>query len=243
MKERICISRREAKVRARLSFKFTLIELLIVIAIIAILAGMLLPALSQARERGRSANCLSRFSQLSKSFQLYADDYRGYVFTHVQPGPTPWANLLSTHKYMSKKIRNCPNLEVDSNDYFRVYGIYRSSLNNSWYNMKTNAWGSFSVRVSSDDLFYAISRMKKPSEIYMFADTMCNYSSRYAGKGQWVFSPGWDGTGNDDSGVSIHHSGRCNMSFFDGHALSLGKNDLKSLGFTAVIEGGSRTEL
>jgi prepilin-type N-terminal cleavage/methylation domain-containing protein/prepilin-type processing-associated H-X9-DG protein len=81
---------------------FTLIELLVVIAIIGILAGMLLPALAKAREKGRCAVCVSNLHQISVAIRLYADD-------HAEQMPPPsygsgaqdWPMILGS--YMPQK--------------------------------------------------------------------------------------------------------------------------------------------
>ena len=79
---------------------FTLIELLVVIAIIGILAAMLLPALNKAREKGRSAVCISNLHQICVGIHLYTDDNDGYMPTaSYGTGATegPWPKLLAVY--------------------------------------------------------------------------------------------------------------------------------------------------
>ncbi|HEX7654917.1 MAG TPA: type II secretion system protein, partial [Verrucomicrobiae bacterium] len=56
---------------------FTLVEILVVLAVIGILAGLLLPALARSRERGLGIVCLQNTRQLSLATQLYSDDHNG----------------------------------------------------------------------------------------------------------------------------------------------------------------------
>ena len=90
-------------------FGFTLIELLVVVVIIAILAGLLLPALSSAREKSRRTACASNLRQLGIGMMAYAGDNANHLPNAGSNTSGTWDSAMFTNNYVTAGVFMCPN--------------------------------------------------------------------------------------------------------------------------------------
>lgn len=91
----------------RTTWKFTLLELLIVIAIIAILASLLFPSLLAVKEKSNSISCINNQKQIFNAFTLYQNDYSDYYIPYY--ADYAWTWLLSNNSYVNGKVFICPS--------------------------------------------------------------------------------------------------------------------------------------
>ncbi len=202
--------------------RFTLIELLIVIAIIAILAAMLLPALNQARERGKCVSCSSRLKSLGQEVAMYVADSQDFLPACSPTDTNTWVHQLKRHnKSLTNKLFLCP-----ANDTLRFSWI--SDPNNFWntsVNPQQTEYG-FNLGIVdpySPSKYGKITRIKNPSTKVFLMDAVSNKSLTDPSVifGKWRVSPtNYIGNWQNDAGwgrPAVRHAKTVNVLYADYH--------------------------
>jgi prepilin-type N-terminal cleavage/methylation domain-containing protein/prepilin-type processing-associated H-X9-DG protein len=181
---------------------FTLVELLVVIAVIAVLAGLLFPVLAHARERARQMTCLSNLRQIGTAHLLYLDDWDGQLPYWWQAGP-PRPEPFGAYVYWPERLQ--PYLQ--SQDVFRDPSFswwqpWPPEVKLADYALLT--WGPGGSGTASDPFWcwpgppLSLAQVRRPAEAVQLTDGYTTTSM----------------TG----GVVGRHSGGANIGFLDGHA-------------------------
>ncbi len=213
------------RIRSRTGPAFTLLELLVVIGIIGILAGLLLPVLAKAKEKARQTKCLSNFKQLGMAFHLYLEESRGFFpapgsktaygplpedWIHWQYNRNPANSAIAPHLAgaFSTNLFRCPSdmdaerrarFAVLTNAYVFSYSFSAIKVTND-----VNVGLALALGSQRQKLPFSLANVQNPSSIIMLAEE----DHSVVNDGRWYPS----------SPLATRHNTKGNVAFVDGRA-------------------------
>ena len=196
---------------------FTLVELLVVIAVIAILASLLLPALATAKKRARATQCINNLKQVGAGTQMYAHDNEGILqLDPLVPGTESWASILFTNVGLSQReMFLCPSYKPFLwENWLNVYGIRRDA--------------PVECARGPNGIFFRVDCVNNPTEYLLVGDTTSQAQGGFTARQYYRFS-----LNSPLRMVHARHFRRANGLFLDGHVEPCNQSRLEGLGIAA----------
>lgn len=230
----VCISRRSGRCQA-----FTLIELLVVIAIIAILAAMLLPALSKAKTKTQGVSCMNNLRQMMVGWRLYADDFNDLLLAGLDVGPPRVRWCTGNLDYSNNRANWDPLIDIAKSPIMPYIGKNNFAI---WkcpadFTRVPTGAGQTLPRVRSNSMsqvfdngswlppsvfatFAKLSTIRLPAKTWVLIDEHPDSINDAAFAVQMAV-PSMPATMGDVRIIDFpasYHNGACGLSFADGHS-------------------------